>query len=107
MERANLISWHPKYTAMISLVVMPLMLIQLSATFYLTYTDFNYILLAQSILVILLWASTFFQAVPLHNQIDAHEQIEAAAKSLVQVNWKRTFMWSVIVLLNLIHRLTT
>ncbi len=107
MEKANLIAWHPKYTTMISVVVMPLMLFQLASTFYLTYTQFNYLLLTQSILIILLWISTFAQAVPLHNQIDSGVEIKKATISLVQVNWKRAIMWSLIVILNFIDRFTT
>jgi|3_EtaG_2_1085321.scaffolds.fasta_scaffold66201_2 hypothetical protein len=107
MEKANLIAWHPKYTAMISVVVMPLMLVQLASTFYLTYANFNYILLVQCLLIILLWASTFFQAVPLHNQINSGIEIKKAAENLVQVNWKRTIMWTIIVILNFIDRYTT
>lgn len=107
MEKANLEAWHPKYTIMISVVVMPLMLLQLGSTLYLTYVSFNYILVVQSILIILLWAATFFQAVPLHNQIDSGFEIQNAAKELVQVNWKRTIMWSLIIILNLLNRFTT
>ncbi|HET8860443.1 hypothetical protein [Marivirga sp.] len=107
MENANLTAWHPKYTAMITVVVMPLMLFQIGSTFYLTFTSFNYILLIQSILIIVLWASTFFQAVPLHNQIEAGNDIHTAAINLVQANWKRTIMWSVIVILNFINGYTT
>lgn len=107
MEKANLIAWHPKYTAMISIVVMPLMLFQLASTFYLTYSTFNYILLAQCVLIVLLWAATFFQAVPLHNQIDSGIEIKKAADKLVQANWKRTIMWTLIVILNFLQRFTT
>ena len=107
MEKANLIAWHPKYTSMISVVVMPLMLIQLASTFYLTYANFNYILLMQSLIIVLLWSSTFFQAVPLHNQIDSGIEIKKAADRLVHVNWNRTLMWSTIVILNFISRFTT
>ncbi|WP_296620815.1 hypothetical protein [Marivirga sp.] len=107
MEKVNLMAWHPKYTTMISIVVMPLMLFQIGSTFYLTYTDFNYIFLVQSVLIILLWISTFTQAVPLHNQINSGFEIKKAADNLVQVNWKRTIMWTVIVILNFIDRYTT
>lgn len=107
MEKANLIAWHPKYTTMISVVVMPLMLIQLTSTFYLTYVNFNSILFIQSLIIILLWASTFFQAVPLHNQIESGIKIKKAADNLVRVNWLRTIMWTLIVILNFIGRYTT
>jgi hypothetical protein len=107
MKKANLILWHPKYTNRISVVVMPLMLIQLALTFYLTYTSFNYLLLIQCITIILIWISTFFQAVPLHNQIESGVKMKKAAENLVQANWKRTIMWSLIVILNFIDRFTT
>jgi Na+/proline symporter len=105
MDDANLSAWHPKYTNMISVVVMPLMLIQLFSTFYLTYNQFNWILVTQCILIILLWTSTFFQAVPLHNQIDSRNEMQKAAIKLVQANWKRTIMWTLIVILNFIGRI--
>ncbi|ADR20637.1 hypothetical protein MATR_17380 [Marivirga tractuosa] len=107
MQKPDLISWHPRYTNAISIVVMPLMLVQLIATSYLTYSIFNWVLLIQCILIIALWASTFFQAVPLHNQIASGIRIKDAAENLVQVNWKRTIMWTVIVILNFIDRFTT
>ncbi|WP_340153486.1 hypothetical protein [uncultured Marivirga sp.] len=105
MNNENLLSWHPKYTTMISVVVMPLMLIQLFSTFYLTYNDFNLILLIQCILIILLWTTTFFQAVPLHNQIETANEMQTAATKLVQINWRRTIMWTFIVILNFIGRI--
>lgn len=105
MNDANLSAWHPRYTNMITLVVMPLMLIQLLSTIYLTFYQFNWILLTQCILIILLWASTFFQAVPLHNQIESGNEMQNAAIKLVQINWKRTIMWTLIVILNFIGKL--
>jgi hypothetical protein len=105
MEDNQLLNWHPKYTQLITVVVMPLMLIQLFSTAYLTYNQFSWILLTQSILIILLWASTFFQAVPLHNQIDSHSEIQKAALDLVKANWKRTIMWTLIVILNFIGKI--
>jgi hypothetical protein len=107
MTKANLIAWHPTYSSMISAVVIPLMLLQLASTFYLTYMQFNYFLLAQCALIILLWLSTFFQAVPLHNQIDSGIEIKKAAENLIRINWNRTIMWSLIVILNFIQRFTT
>lgn len=107
MKRVNLIAWHPKYTNAVSIIVMPLMLTQLLTTFYLTYTSLNWIFLSQSILIILLWAATFFQAVPLHNQIKFGIELKKLTRKLVQSNWKRTIMWTVIVILNFINRFTT
>jgi len=106
-EKTKLQAWHPKYTSMISIIVMPLMLVQLAGTFYLTYIDFNSILLLQSILIILLWVSTFFEAVPLHQRIDSGQETKKVTEKLVRVNWKRTIMWSAIVILNFIDRITT
>ena len=107
MDKANLIVWHPKYTAMITIVVMPLMLVQISSTFYLTYNNYNWVLLIQSILIIFLWLSTFLEAVPIHNQIDSGIKIKEASENLINVNWKRTIMWTAIVILNFINRFTT
>ncbi|WKK80498.1 hypothetical protein [Marivirga arenosa] len=107
MEKSNLLAWHPKYTQMITIIVMPLMLVQIILTLYLTYSNSNWILITQSVLVVMLWASTFFQAVPLHNLIESNQEVAESAKKLVQVNWNRTAMWTIIVLLNLVQRFTT
>ncbi|SMG12212.1 hypothetical protein SAMN05661096_00478 [Marivirga sericea] len=107
MKKSSLIIWHPIYTKRISVVVMPLMLLQIALTFYLTYSSFNYFLLFQSIIIIFIWISTFFQAVPLHNQIESGVKMKKAAEKLVQANWKRTIMWSLIVILNFLDRFTT
>jgi hypothetical protein len=107
MDKHDLRAWHPTYTKMITVIVLPLMLVQLFTTFYLTFANFNWLFLTQSILIVFLWASTFFQAVPLHNQIENGKDIKTAANNLVQVNWKRTIMWSFIVALNFVGKFTT
>lgn len=105
MEESNLSAWHPKYTNMITIVVMPLMLIQLFTSFFLAYSEFNWLLLIQCVLIVLIWAATFFQAVPLHNQIENGDEMRKAANLLVSTNWKRTIMWTVIVILNFASKL--
>jgi len=107
MDKKDLHRWHPTYTKMITVVVMPLMLVQLFTTFYLSFSDFNWLLLIQCILIVLLWASTFFQAIPLHNKIENGQNIQKSAVALVHVNWKRTIMWTFIVVLNFVGKYTT
>lgn len=101
MNSSDLLQWHPKYTQMITLIVMPLMLIQLATTAYQTYSQFNGSNSIQLVLVLIIWLSTFFQAVPLHNKIAAGLDLATVSYQLVRVNWLRTILWSVLFIISI------
>lgn len=97
----DLINWHTKYTTAISIIVMPLMLLQVGIHGWQLADQFSWLRLTASILIGLTWINTFLFAVPLHSQIDAQQDVLEAAKKLVRVNWYRTALWSVVFLLGL------
>ena len=100
MEEANFQQWHPRYTQAVSYFVMPLMLGQVGLLAYLIWNDFDWIYVIQAILVGLVWANTFFVAVPLHNEmLELTATLEIRAK-LVKINWWRTGMWTIVFLLS-------
>lgn len=77
----------------ITIIVMPLMFIELGTGFYLYYLKQNQFFLINLILIVLIWLSTFFLSVPLHEQLAKGFDIDTINK-LVNTNWPRTFLWS-------------
>ena len=104
-QPSDLISWHHRYTTAISIIVMPLMIGQVALHIYGITQGFSWIKLVMLLLIGLAWVHTFFFAVPLHNKIGAGEEVLLSAKALVQTNWYRTALWSVVFLLGIIDHL--
>ncbi len=98
----NLINWHSRYTTAISIIVMPLMLLQVGIHGWYLFNNFSWTGLVAAIMIALIWVNTFFFAVPLHNQIASERNVLEAAASLVKVNWFRTVLWTFVFLLGLI-----
>ncbi|WP_421765027.1 hypothetical protein [Ekhidna sp.] len=103
----DLFRWHSKYTTAVSIIVMPLMLGQLGIHGYSLYNEFSWLKSIALLLIVLTWINTFFFAVPLHNNIGEGKEVLTAAKSLVNVNWYRTVLWTGIFLLSLYEYLKT
>ncbi len=88
--------WHPKYSNLITLVVGPLMLMQVLTTGGSLFSQFSWLTVLVALLVGVIWWSTAFQAIPLHNRIDAGLELPQTIARLVRVNWLRTVLWTVI-----------
>ena len=101
MSTERLSQWHAVYTQRISYLVAPLMFTQAILGAAHTYVQFNGLSLATFILILLCFALTFLQAVPLHNQIARGEKIAEAVEDLIAKNKYRTFIWSLVFLLGL------
>lgn len=101
MNEENLLDWHPQYSRRISLIVIPLMFLQLGLIIFLSVTRGNLIHYISLVLIILVWLSTFLQAVPLHNKIASQKEIQSSAEKLVKVNWIRTTLWTIVFFLEL------
>ncbi len=106
-DELQLVAWHQKYTVAISFIVMPLMLLQVVLHSYQLYTSFNWFAVVAIFLIILTWFNTFAVAVPLHNQISKNTNSLAAAEKLVNINWYRTIMWSLVFVIGLINNFKT
>ena len=94
-------TWHQKYTKAISIIVLPLMLIQLLIHVYTTIVEFSVLRLIMLALVGIIWGITFFIAVPLHADITARKHPLASAKKLLKINWYRTVLWTAVFVLGL------
>jgi sulfite exporter TauE/SafE len=79
----------------ITLVVGPLMLIELISLALLMFKDYqNIYLLISSISLLLIWLNTGLWNVPLHNEL-LNNKDPKTIKKLVVSNWPRTILWCV------------
>ena len=102
-DSKNLLIWHQKYTLLITIIVLPLMLGQLSMHAYSTLQQTSLLNIILLILVLSTWLITFIWAVPLHSKIDKGIDLPSVINQLVAVNWPRTIIWSLIFLIGLIN----
>ncbi len=88
-------SFHRFHSARIPVLVVPLMIGELVSTLWLTFKPgYNDPLQwTMSVLVIVVWISTFTLQVPIHNKLK-HGKDEALIHRLVLTNWVRTAAWS-------------
>ena len=97
-----LLKWHKTYTPRITVIVAPLMFVQVSMAIYLCAFDFLIVHLLYLILILSTWISTFIYFVPLHYKITANKDIKASAKRLAKGNWIRTIQWTFIFIYGVI-----
>jgi len=88
-------SFHRFHTKNMTYVVLPLMLIELSTGTALVVlmpdSSFHWLNL---IGLLLIWVSTFFISVPLHNLLATERNLRVIER-LILTNWVRTVLWSV------------
>jgi len=100
---SDLKRWHGLYTKRISVLVIPLMLGQLLLHGMLLVWHPDNVSIATFSLVAGIWASTFWQAVPLHNQIADSPDTVNIAHMLKKVNTARTLAFTIVFLLTLTY----
>ena len=103
----NLIFWHRKYTLRIGFIVAPLMIGQLGISLVQVFFTLSIYTVVSLILIIMVWISTFLQFVPMHTSISKGIISEKLLCSLVDKNWLRTFLWTVLFLMGLFHFIST
>ena len=82
-------SFHSGYTKKMFLIVGPFMIIELISSLYLLN---NSSFLAPTVLVVLIWTSTFFLIVPIHNSLNISFDL-IKHKKLIRLNLIRTIFW--------------
>lgn len=94
-DKTNFIDHIGFHKYRISIIVIPLMIIELATSGILSFqsqqlADWN---LFGFIVVILIWLITFFVQVPLHDRLsDGYD--ESVVQKLIKTNWIRTILWS-------------
>lgn len=96
---SEFVAFHQHHTSSIAPIVLPLMTAELAITTYLAYQcSFDWSYLLPLLIVLAIWGSTFFIAVPLHQQL-AFAKNDISITQLVQTNWIRTLLWTLKALL--------
>lgn len=88
-------AFHRHHTSSISMIVMPLMLVELALSIWLYYSyGWAWKYLWPLLIVLIIWACTFFVSVPLHGLLEKSKDTNAISQ-LVATNWPRTILWTV------------
>jgi hypothetical protein len=99
IDKMSFTNFHHFHERRISIIVMPLMLIELTTSTALYINNMSSIVFALNLLiVVLIWCSTFFIQVPIHS-ILSQKKNKKLIEKLVNTNWIRTFLWSMRMLL--------
>lgn len=96
----ELVTWHKIYTKTIALIVIPLMLGQLGITIYQVFLVQNIFTFTSIVLVVFLWGITLLKFAPMHQQISKGNTQIHLLKTLVQMNWIRTIIWTLLFVLS-------
>jgi len=88
---------HQFHSARISLIVVPLMLIELGTSLYLVTqaSPFRWAHGVGLVCVVMVWVLTFAWIVPIHNVLPASGNLEMLVQKLVNLNLIRTIMWTI------------
>ncbi len=96
LDRASFKSSHTFHSTRITFVVMPAMLLELvlSAVIVWKRGPLNLPALIGFGLVVLIWLTTFFVLVPLHERLQTEGFQPEVHLALLRWNWLRTLAWS-------------
>ncbi len=96
------ISFQKFHMERISYIVIPVMLVESISGFLLIYDELNLILLISMVLLLSIWMLTVFFFASVHQKLVSGYQVEMVAK-LVKINWVRTLLWTLRLLLLIIY----
>jgi len=102
-NKENLIAWHKIYTSRFSIIVIPLMLGQLGISIYLFILSATIYTVLSLVIISLVWLSTFLQFVPIHSSISKGKVNKSMLVSLVNKNWIRTLLWTILLLYSFVN----
>jgi hypothetical protein len=93
-EEKHFITWHARYMRLISLIVSPLILLQIGVELvHILHADYRWMRIMMIIAVLL---STFSFSVPCHRRLGHAGKDPLLLSRLVLTNWLRTALWSVL-----------
>ena len=98
-SQEDLIEWHKKYTRLMGFIVAPLMIAQLVIYVISLFYEFSGLNIVTTLMVIATWVITFLQFVPMHSAIAKGQADDVILKNLVQRNWVRTVLWSLLFMI--------
>lgn len=92
--------WHHQYVKTISVMVMPLLLLQAACHGLLTVLEPTSVQWLSSAALAGAWIVTFTLSVPCHKKLQASGYRMDAINRLVKTNWLRTLFWSLVLWMN-------
>lgn len=95
-EKQNLVKWHNQYSKGLAIIVIPLMFGQLIIAIIQLVQLSSIETIISLLMVCVVWIATFAQFVPIHNKITKNKATEKVLKHLVNRNWLRTLLWTLI-----------
>jgi len=100
-QEDRLVVWHARYTQLISIFVVPLMLVQIGWLAADVYAGGGPAANGMFLMVLMCWGVTFKFSVALHRKIAAGRQVASSVRLLILTNWPRTILWSAVFLVGL------
>tara|TARA_B100000965_G_C19499684_1_gene716873 strand:- start:634 stop:1059 length:426 start_codon:yes stop_codon:yes gene_type:complete len=94
IDKNSFNKYHRKYVNIISIIVAPAMVLEITSLIVLVYLSKDFLLVKSLILLLFIWLTTFIIMVPSHN-ILSRKNDSKEIKKLININWVRTFLWSV------------
>lgn len=87
-------AWHSSYGDRITVIVLPLMFVQLGLSLWRLWDRPSVTSVLVLGLVLAAWAVTFLLSVPDHGRLQAEGKNLEVIDHLVRTNWLRTFAWT-------------
>ena len=94
IDKNSFNKYHRKYVNIISIIVAPAMVLEITSLIVLVYLSKDFLLVKSLILLLCIWLTTFIIMVPSHN-ILSRKNDSNEIKKLINTNWVRTSLWSV------------
>lgn len=101
-SKEDFLIWHKPYTSRMTIVVMPLMLLQIGVACWQLYFFRETFDILYFLLVISTWAITFIKAIPLHAALEKDPE-RATIQELIKVHTWRTMMWSLVFIVGIVY----
>lgn len=94
IEEKKFVHWHGRYTALIGMIVSPLMLTQVAVeVVHCIEHDPRWL---RMVLIAAVWGATFSLSVPCHSRLHREGKNFKVINRLVMSNWLRTLLWSML-----------
>lgn len=94
LDRATFTQAHAFHSTAIGIVVGPPMLLELALAAWLAFRDRSPLAWGSFAVLLLIWGTTFFVIVPMHEQLGSRGFDAGVQGRMVAWNWVRTVAWT-------------
>ena len=99
----NLFLWHKRYTKLMTIIVLPLMAIQVLISLVTLIKTGGLYSILHFAFVCLTWLSTMLIFVPLHKRISNNKTTNNTLDDLIILNWLRVGIWSILFIISVLN----